>query len=175
MLAVVQGPLLQRASSLVLVTELRTVDVTVNIPARVLERGSTGIMVSERVTSYNESFAPAVRAFNNREPMEVEHTGCGESCKVQDILAPGFDVNCTHSKVPFNFTYSNKYPPNATFSPFKTVIWFAGEASGDIDSPEIAVLSQYKTLDNPVGDLVAGAGWANRTSANRSTFLKQTF
>lgn len=100
MLAAIQGPLAQRASSTVLTLVPRIAEeLRVKLPSTFLPPGFTGFKTSQTPVFYTEEFLPAVRGFDNRSPMGIEYTGCNEAnktteCRLFYAVAPGWDITC---------------------------------------------------------------------------------
>ncbi len=79
-------------------------------------RGATGINVGydqEFSTSpayllYHPSFAKVLQQYSSRDAMTFSRSICEGTCEVE-IIAPGFDVNCSTSTTPYHLaTYKDK-------------------------------------------------------------------
>ena len=102
----VDGPLLQRTSS--------TISKSTNNPSTLLTYlsqspspfGFSGIYAprSNEVDFLMPEFAQVLRGFNNKEAIRLNYAGCEGVCDAV-VVAPGFDRNCTTTRVPYNVSY----------------------------------------------------------------------
>lgn len=105
-MAVLQGTLFQRASSVVLQnTEVMGVSAAVHVPPRELSVSQlTKPRNSQTRAKINyPRFLPIHLDFHHKRPIEVTYTGCDASC-FATVVAPGFDFSCTSYEKDFDVT-----------------------------------------------------------------------
>ncbi|KIY01985.1 uncharacterized protein Z520_02123 [Fonsecaea multimorphosa CBS 102226] len=99
----INGPLLQRASTLsnATVTAQQDLDLQVN---HLVPRGFTAIVSGrgDEVNMLTTNFSPIARGYYNRAPINLQ-SGCTGTCRTS-ILGAGFHTNCSSYRVPFNVT-----------------------------------------------------------------------
>ncbi|KAI9887435.1 MAG: hypothetical protein M1823_000772 [Watsoniomyces obsoletus] len=103
-LAPINGPLLQRASTVT--TRARVAPVMLSLPiVRELPHGYTGMISgrARRTALLSAPFANTVKAYTNRSDIDMKTTGCEGDCSTT-IQGAGFAVNCSSYTEPFALT-----------------------------------------------------------------------
>ncbi|KAF8541339.1 hypothetical protein BDD12DRAFT_908713 [Trichophaea hybrida] len=147
---VIQGPLLQRASSIELRQSHRPVNITAILATNPLPTGFTGIRTGRaaNVAMLTPEFLPAVQEYNHRSPIRFKNS-CPDQgyCNV-NFTAPGFDTNCITTEEAYNETYTVE-GVGKSFKVLSTSIYTGGRG----DSAEwMKVETSYK----PKPDLCIG-------------------
>jgi Protein of unknown function (DUF3176) len=145
-IVVIDGPLLQRASSVS--QELRVFPrvLSVSLSPDRLPLGWTGthtghggnIMVTPQFSEL------VMRGYNNRTPIRLNYTGCSGVCSTT-LLAPGFDINCTTSYKPYNI---NPYNTGTQYSVGNTTVSFDVPAYSGLGSISTSYLSDPRCVGN---------------------------
>lgn len=116
---------------------------------------------------YTMDFSPAVRGFNNREPIEVVQTGCLDKFSINDVIAPGFDVKCEYWTKVTNITYALVFIGTVP-KRFSTSVGGLGGLSGQyaecLDNANCPMF-QVETSYKPVGGSVFAAEGNTSVSA----------
>jgi hypothetical protein len=103
------GPLLQRASTVVPMQTTKLVNVTAPI-SQELPYGYSGYGNIDGVSSeqiiLNQTFAQVVNDYTTRAPIKTSFTGCAGSC-LGTVKAAGLAVNCSANSVPWNSSEAN--------------------------------------------------------------------
>ncbi|KAL5331841.1 hypothetical protein ACEPPN_001379 [Leptodophora sp. 'Broadleaf-Isolate-01'] len=98
-LVLINGPLLQRASTVTTKGFLDISMVTVNFsPNMSMVDHPTGRSTGRAsgIDILSNSFLPVVQSYSAREPILLGYTGCNGTCTTE-IIGPGFDVECAES------------------------------------------------------------------------------
>lgn len=122
----IDGPLLQRASSVVTQEYFDNPMITVNLnPNMDLSKLNTGVHTGRNgdVSLLSTSFIPIVQNYSAHEPIYLGYSGCNGTCTTE-IIGPGFDVACIRSAsdlvltqtpgaqreiLGFSFSFNGKY------------------------------------------------------------------
>lgn len=127
------GPLLQRASTIVSKQTTKLVNVTAPI-ALEIPYGSTAFGVisdayGPQSLVMNQSFAQVVNSYSNRDPIITQFTGCVGQCS-GTVKAAGLAVNCSMDSVPWT-TFENLTESNPTV--FSSVFnWIRSDMVGPV-------------------------------------------
>jgi Protein of unknown function (DUF3176) len=144
-LAVIQGPLLQRASWTTIESGKRTIDITTSLAPRFLSPGFTGIKTAQDmgISLLSAQFVPTIREFSRRSPISLKSTCKGE-CSTQ-LIAAGFDIYCNDIKQPYNLTHLD-----ISLLVFDTKVGYGGEG----DSHLITVDTLHKPDSGCMGNFI---------------------
>lgn len=98
----VNGPLLQRASRVAVVTGRSTVDISVGIASQ-LPYGYTGFVEGRGYVPafFNPIFTPVVNDYSDRISIKVNNTGCTGTCN-SIVTGAGFAISCSSYESTFN-------------------------------------------------------------------------
>jgi hypothetical protein len=175
---VFDGPLLQRASTVVSKSATTNVNVTAPI-AEELPYGYTGYgIINSNFGPYsivmNQTFAQVVNAYTTRAPITTAFTGCVGNCS-GTIKAAGLAVNCSIDAIPWNSNQSWSTGDDVFISAFN---WIPAQLFGTDPFPNDPLIDfnlQYITgrsaspeavgsgvLDSAV-DYQGGLGYCNGT------------
>lgn len=110
-IVVIDGPLLQRASTIR--TQVYTTTKTLLLPISPgpFVNGGTGLMTSlldgaENLTGlYTPTFLSVLQDYNSRKDLVIKNSGCGGLCNTT-VMAAGFDTYCTTSFIPGDLPYN---------------------------------------------------------------------
>ncbi|KAF8250484.1 hypothetical protein K440DRAFT_618996 [Wilcoxina mikolae CBS 423.85] len=146
-LVVIQGPLLQRASSIGFVKIVHNVDISVALTPSRLPDYFTGFRTgrTDTIQLFTPEFQSALKGFNDRSPIKLNYTGCEGTC-ITTLKAVGFDVNCTVSRP----SYDLEPIPGASYSALSTNITFFGTE----DPSLISVSTSHKPDSDCIGKYV---------------------
>ena len=112
----IDGPLLQRASSVSVVTKHTTKSLTIPISPDPFTTGATGIYADHDFeydpTLYTPLFSKVLQQYNTRQPIVLPHFGCKGKCDLE-IVAPGFNIDCHTWNSPYQLM-STKQEVNLT-------------------------------------------------------------
>lgn len=128
-LVFVDGPLLQRASSIQAQSVSTTANFSAFLSSAPFAANYSGIYMTraKTVSGITPAMAEVVRDFSSRKPMTMRTTGCTGVCR-GELVAPGWDVKCNSSTRAYNITsptsgdvfnvgyatvYHDKWTPNA--------------------------------------------------------------
>lgn len=115
------GPLFQRASSVVQSSKFSQTNNSIPISPSPMMTGATGIVPdhSNELTPslYHPLFSNVLQQYNNRTPIELPGTGCIGDCR-SEIVAPGWDIDCVESTEPYRLIdYNELMAYEATLHP----------------------------------------------------------
>lgn len=101
----IDGPLLQRSSSVVTRSVLHNSTITTSLFSDEIPRGYPGVYLirTSNITLLTKPFADVVKNYQSRTDMQLDATGCEGVCNT-NVLAPGFDVECTEGTQPYNLS-----------------------------------------------------------------------
>lgn len=104
-IVVIDGPLLQKATSSTTRPLTSAADITVQISPNPLPVGYTAVMTGHSGTVFPKfDFVQQVmQGFNNRTAIRLNYTGCNGVCNTT-LQAAGFDVQCSHTTQPYNMS-----------------------------------------------------------------------
>ena len=154
-LVVIDGPLLQRASTSRLRPTPTSVTMSVSLSPDPLPIGFSGVYMTRagNINQLTPAFAQILRDFTSRSAIQLQYKGCDGTCDTI-VTAPGFDTTCTTTTVPYNITLKPGYDYNVG----SLDIGFNGLA-GNGKSPgvsgNIEVSTSFKPDPGCVGNLVA--------------------
>ncbi|MCJ1434999.1 hypothetical protein MMC27_004369 [Xylographa pallens] len=149
-LAVIDGPLLQRASTII--SRDVTVPITLNVSiAQQLPKGYTSLMLGriDEPVVLTAQFAQVMKHYNARNPIRNGFRGCNGSCTAT-VPAAGFSVNCSNplgTPVDYNPIISNdtKGSVGSNTQPIFTtnLTWSSGfgHSLAESHSPEQVILT----------------------------------
>ncbi|KAK7973046.1 hypothetical protein PG988_007180 [Apiospora saccharicola] len=127
--SVLDGPLIQRASSIV-ATTYQPVDlnVKINISSALFPAnfsGYAGAFIGPDLLT--PVFGNVSRAYANRESISLDIDVCrtNTTC-VFNLPAPGFDVQCTEEAINYDFRSIGAASPNNNVTVFNTSLYFGG-------------------------------------------------
>lgn len=102
LIVLIDGPLLQRASTISQSTRRFPVNLTVPMSPTPFIVGATGYLVDrERNPSlYTELFSTVLQQYNGRQPITLPEFGCKGKCELM-VEAPGFDIDCSSWNSPY--------------------------------------------------------------------------
>lgn len=102
----INGPLLQRASSVVSATNSLPIDLRIPI-AQQIPYGYTGYITtrSSLASILTAEFTSVVLGFNKNIPQNLTNSGCVGRCS-GTVQAAGYAINCTSSAQSFNVSYA---------------------------------------------------------------------
>jgi hypothetical protein len=111
---VIDGPLLQRAT--IVRSQLHSITKTLLLPISPgpFVNGGTGLMASltggatNSTGLYTPTFLSILQDYNSGADIVVSKSGCGGLCNTQ-VVAAGFDMNCTRGFIPVNLPYNVNY------------------------------------------------------------------
>ncbi|QDS68507.1 hypothetical protein FKW77_010874 [Venturia effusa] len=101
----INGPLLQRASTVT--SAIRSSSVDLKIPlAQQVPYGYTGMITSRSSSAsiLTTDFTSVVFGFNNNIPQNITNSGCAGRCS-GTVKAVGYAIDCTSSALPFDLSY----------------------------------------------------------------------
>ncbi|KAF2140451.1 uncharacterized protein K452DRAFT_252088, partial [Aplosporella prunicola CBS 121167] len=101
----IDGPLLQRSSSVTTVPIIRNATINASLSHDPLPNGySGGYRIRSRDVTYLKlPFAQVTKAYQSRNDMQLETSGCNGVCDM-NLLSTGFDVQCSEGSAPYNLT-----------------------------------------------------------------------
>ncbi|KAI9868625.1 MAG: hypothetical protein M1813_004475 [Trichoglossum hirsutum] len=141
-LAIVNGPLLQRASVVVNHTLQATTDLKVHINTD-WQGVYSGFITGRghQTATLTKDFVKVMQGFTNREAINMNYTGCVGSCNAV-VEGAGFGVNCTDQLVPVNLTIDI-----LTVGSYKTIFstMFAHTTIGNSQAISMTVLYKNTT------------------------------
>ncbi|OCL14127.1 hypothetical protein AOQ84DRAFT_281733 [Glonium stellatum] len=134
---VIDGPLLQRASSVANVVVTRQARLYISISPDPLPIGFTSAHTGHGGTiRLNPEFSEQVmQGYNNRTAIPLSSTGCSGTCLVT-LEAAGFDFDCSRGYSPYNITMAGGMSANIGY----TNISFGAQAYSQL----ITVATAYK-------------------------------
>ncbi|KAK3699974.1 hypothetical protein LTR37_016218 [Vermiconidia calcicola] len=117
------GPVLQRASSVVQRTQVTHQNTSIPISPAPLVQGTTGIIPDHASDThpslYHPLFAKVLQQYTNRDTIFLDSGICDGDCEVE-ILAPGWDIECSVSEKPYQLANyddsAEAYLPKNIFS-----------------------------------------------------------
>lgn len=145
----INGPLLQRASSINIKSISGVASITLDIASE-LPFGWTGYVSGRGVmpSLLSPNFAPVVQHFTNGSAILLSQTGCVGACSDMRLNGAGFAVNCSSNTLSFDLNPSSTLGP-ATFDGSQVFLsdyaWTAGEPS------QLRISVQYKDVDTCSG------------------------
>ncbi|MCJ1437803.1 hypothetical protein MMC27_007190 [Xylographa pallens] len=147
-IVVIDGPLLQRASTITTVSLAGAVTLSVSLSPDPLPFGFSGLYMTRAydINLFTPAFASVFREFNSNSAIKLNHTGCGGVCNTT-VTAAGFDQRCTTTQLPYNISEE----AGDIYDVGSIVIWFDGE----FDSSVIQVNTTFKPDSGCTGQLVA--------------------
>ncbi|KAI1087196.1 hypothetical protein F5B19DRAFT_497602 [Rostrohypoxylon terebratum] len=155
--SILDGPLIQKASVITPKTYVYPDQrVTAYISNASLPGNFSGYGgMSLTTTLLTPLFSNVSRAYSNRDDIILPLDGCGTNSTCDFTLsAPGFDVNCTESSVPYNFTHLGSADPNNNnITTFNVSFAFGGLTSEVGRYNSINTTSWYKTDGACIGSI----------------------
>lgn len=152
-LVVIDGPLLQRASTFMARPTTTPIMMSVSVSSDPLPTGFSGVYMT-RAGSIDEvtpAFAQILRDYTSRSAIKLQYKGCEGICNAT-ITAPGFDTNCTTKTVPYDITGK----AGSIYDVGSIVIGFDGTVSSPPGySGNIEVSTGFKPDAGSVGNLIA--------------------
>ncbi|KAK7522444.1 hypothetical protein IWZ03DRAFT_118745 [Phyllosticta citriasiana] len=159
---IIDGPLLQQASTVITKSYQQTTLTTAALSADFLPSGfSTSWGYSEYDEGglgylnftglYQRNFSQVVQGYTARSDIKLNHTGCRGTCSM-NLEAEGFDVNCQRGKTPYNLSI----PDDGTkWSIPSTVLGYVKIAMPVVadDAFPIAIYAAYKEDESSLGNL----------------------
>ena len=105
LLLLLDGPLLQRASSVVIAPQQASENLTIPVSPQPFVEGLTGYFGNlnddPEVRYYTSLFLDVLQNYNSRSPIELPDGGkCNGQCDF-DIIAAGWDIECHHHTTPY--------------------------------------------------------------------------
>ena len=111
-LLLIDGPLLQRASSIKVSTKQVQKILNVPISPSPFLEGATGLYAYDDYEStptlYSGLFSKALLQYNTRQPISLPDFGCKGRCEFE-VIAPGFDIDCRTWHSPYRLASNNDY------------------------------------------------------------------
>ncbi|KAL6410613.1 hypothetical protein AUP68_07040 [Ilyonectria robusta] len=146
LLLIVDGPLLQRASGFVSVTETESKTFTVPLSQDQLSQPTAYYMTrSHSVNALTSNFSRVVQDFTSRADIKLDLAGCEGTCS-GTVIAAGFDVGCTRGST----DYSLKLDAGETASIGSITV----SANGASDAGVLYVKTMYKAQQALNGSLI---------------------
>ncbi|OJD40615.1 uncharacterized protein BKCO1_1000600 [Diplodia corticola] len=102
---VVDGPLIQRSSSVTTTQASRNTTLSVQLEPGPLPIGFSGFTSTHATTInfYTNRFSQIVKDYTARSDIRLNYSGCMGVCDTT-VEAPGFDVNCIRGSRPYNYS-----------------------------------------------------------------------
>jgi len=147
-IVVIDGPLLQKATSSTTRPLASQANITVQISPNPLPLGYTALMTGHSGTIFPKlDFVQQVmQGFNNRTAIPLNYTGCNGVCNTT-LQAAGFDVHCSHSTQPYNISETDA---GTTYEMGSTNITH----NNNLDDGLIRVETAFKSTPGCIGNLV---------------------
>ncbi|KAK7936043.1 hypothetical protein PG985_001538 [Apiospora marii] len=165
--SVLDGPLIQRASSVTTTTfQSVDVDVEVNVMDRLLPASFSAWELHLGDGTFSPMFRNISRAFTKREEIQFSIDTCGRNTTcVFKLPGPGFDVNCSEEFIRYDFMNfaketdpimdSNGIAPDAFYYPQVFGIQFSSDNKWSINEPtRITVTASFKRDSACVGRML---------------------
>lgn len=152
-LAPINGPLLQRASTVTTQSIQRETALKVSI-APELPFGFTGVTTGRvrSVAMLSSNFTPVMRDYSNRMDINMTNTGCDGVC-YSTLKGAGFAVNCSTSTVPYTLNGSLKNS-SINWDAFNGTAVFTSNFTFNENNPgNILLTVSYKDSADCDGDL----------------------
>lgn len=104
-LVAVDGPLLQRSSSVTTRSTIRNTTVTSQLSTQDMPHGYSGVIPVREFnpTTLTKEFGQIVSDYQSRNDIRLNATGCQGVCHTR-VVAPGFDERCTEGTMPYNLS-----------------------------------------------------------------------
>jgi hypothetical protein len=127
-LAPINGPLLQRASTITTrsITTIKRMFIIVP-DARII---SVGAGSSDKIDRLSPGFAQTLYDNKQRRPINITHSGCHGTCKGL-VLGLGYDIKCRNDTVTFNLTSgatdarnTTVFSTDFTYNKFNNGTWY---------------------------------------------------
>jgi hypothetical protein len=146
-IVVIDGPLLQKATSSTTRPLASQASITVQISPNPLPLGYTAVMTGHSGTIFPKfDFVQQVmQGFNNRTAIQLNYTGCNGVCNTT-LQAAGFDVHCSHSTQPYNIS---EYSAGTSYGMGSTNITFNNDGYDGL----IRVQTAFKSTPGCIGNL----------------------
>ncbi|KAF7555271.1 hypothetical protein G7Z17_g2283 [Cylindrodendrum hubeiense] len=145
-LLLVDGPLLQRASSFTSVTETEFKTFTAPLSEDQLSQSTAYYMTrAQSVNSLTSNFSQVVQDFTSRTAIKIDLAGCTGTCS-GTLIAAGFDVGCTRGST----DYDLKLDPGDTASIGSITV----NTNGVSEAGVISVNTTYKAAAAEKGTLI---------------------
>ena len=145
--AVVDGPLLQRSSTVGLMVSARPAqELTVQVFDGELPSMFSGIYMTRApaVNALTREFTQIFRSYSGRSEIRLNYTGCAGSCRTA-VVGHGWDIGCTYSSTVVNITEV----PGVTYN-----VGLADVSFGATTQPGlIRVTTMYKAIPGRIGPL----------------------
>lgn len=159
--APINGPLLQRASRVVVIEQTTPVTLQTALAASTFVNG-TGIFFGrdERVQMFSPEFRNTVLAWNNFRPIPFNGTICKGSCKVP-LQGLGLTLDCSSATLPYNLTVvvnrqgavKSNSVINGTQTFYSDFSWISRPIYGARYPTNFSLNVQYKDQPAVSGDL----------------------
>ncbi|KKA24257.1 hypothetical protein T310_1690 [Rasamsonia emersonii CBS 393.64] len=148
-LVVIDGPLLQRASTVVSRVTTKPVTFSAWMSPDPFPRDFSGVYMtrSGNIDMLTPNFAEVVQLFTSRSAIPLNYSGCGATCR-GTLVGPGFDISCTSDSVPYQLTARPGHEYWVGYAGFTF--------NGEMDSGSIGAQTVYKASPGAVGSLTRG-------------------
>ena len=144
----INGPLLQRASTVATKQYTTIVNVTANMSTEPLPAGFSGLYMApqDKISMLTPAFANVSRDYASRLAMGAYHTGCQGNCATS-LIGAGFDMNCSETR-------AKHYDLTGLKAGTRTNLGYANvKFNGRANSGEIQVETAYKRYPTCTGQL----------------------
>jgi hypothetical protein len=171
-LAPINGPLLQRASHVVVRTASTEVNLTV-VMAPEIPKGFTGLLEGRghNPALLNRNFTPVVADYYNRADININATGCNGVCTT-NLAGTGFNVNCSQGLEAFNKTPSLFANGTIDMSPFVGTDVFVTKFEWDVGLRDtLYSKTKYKPEPGCTGNLIVRNCTLRAATVNYSTII----
>ncbi|KAN0095144.1 hypothetical protein V8E51_015855 [Hyaloscypha variabilis] len=164
-IVVIDGPLLQKATSSTTQSLASQANITVQISPNSLPVGYTAVMTGHSGTVFPkfDFIQDVMTGFNSRTAIQLNYTGCNGVCNTT-LQAAGFDVHCSHSTQPYNVS---EYDAGTSYGMGSTNITFNGDGYDGL----IRVKTAYKSTPGCIGNLVVSDCQYNIAQVNYPVLL----
>ena len=143
-LLLIDGPLLQRASTIRSESRQEIANLSVPISPTPFMRGATGILVDHdyeyHPSLYNPLFGKTLQQYNNRQPITLPAFGCKGKCEMT-VEAPGFDIDCESWTSPYRLMSELEY------------VWLVGGTNRTVPAVSQVMFSSNVTYSWQASDL----------------------
>ncbi|MCJ1245167.1 hypothetical protein MMC30_002368 [Trapelia coarctata] len=145
----VNGPLLQRASTVATKQYTTVIPVSANLSTSPLPAGFSGIYMTQenKISMLTPAFANISRDYASRAPIMTRNTGCSGGC-LSSFHAAGFDMNCS-SMVSHHYNLTSPEPGAKTMLGYAAV-----KFDGSLNSGQINLETLYKKTSACAGQLI---------------------
>ncbi|KAK8197963.1 hypothetical protein IWZ00DRAFT_144170 [Phyllosticta capitalensis] len=155
---IIDGPLLQQASSVVTRNHTQTTLATAALSTDYIPSGfstswgySYGSSKIDFTGLYQRNFSQVLQAYTARDDIKLSYTGCRGTCSM-NVEAEGFDVDCERGTIPYNFSIPDDGSKWSVPSTVIGYVNFAIPVWTDNRFP-IAIYAMYKEDEASLGQL----------------------